>query len=406
MKINQDTFCGAPWFQIRNRQDMTKSVCCLVERCTEDQGTESLTPLQYLNSDKVIKMREQMANGVKVKECQVCWDKESAGDHSARQQINSLLQGKWLDLYMKTKTDYKTDMVLMADIKIGNTCNFACVMCNPSDSSMIYNSWIKQQDSKFVKEYIDSDQDYFEKAKRNGYKQTTYRDYLDSIIHNKHIKVIKFLGGEPLLDHKLTQMLADIPEDRKQKLKLEIVTNGSHDMIEFTNKVGEFKDIQWGMSLEGTSSAQDYARYGSDWNQIEKNILAMREKTDNLSVLSVLQATTITQQYKLIKWTNTHDIPFTLGELTQPDYLTIKAVPTELKNKAIENLDQVGTYTVRETGEFKALDIKSLIDFINISQYNKSLHSKFMEYISFYEKGKVIPKFLDVFKEWRPYFEI
>ena len=406
MKINQDTFCGAPWFQIRNRQDMTKSVCCVVEMADTDPGTELMSPLEYLNSPKIKNMKMAMANGVKIPQCKECWDKEKTGDHSYRQQINSFLQGKWLDVYLKNKKDYNTDMVLMADIKIGNTCNFACVMCNPSDSSMIYNSWVKQKDQRFVKEYIDDDESYFEKAKRNGYKQTTYRDYIESIINNKHIKIIKMLGGEPLLDQKLIQMLADLPQDRKNKLKLEIITNGSHDMNAFTERLGEFKSIQWNISLEGIESSQDYARYGSNWNEVEKNILAKREKTDDLSVLSCLQATTITKLHNLINWTNTHDIPFQLGELTHPDYLTMSAVPNELKETTLENLSKVGTYTVSETREFKALDIKSLIDFINISQYNKSLHHKFMEYIAFYEKGKIIPNFLDVFEEWSPYFEV
>jgi hypothetical protein len=84
----------------------------------------------------------------------------------------------------------------------------------------------------------------------------------------------------------------------------------------------------------------------------------------------------------------------------------MSAVPNELKETTLENLSKVGSYKVLETSELKALDIKSLIDFINISQYNKSLHHKFMEYIAFYEKGKIIPNFLDVFEEWRPYFEI
>ncbi len=406
MKINQDTFCTAPWFQIRNRQDMTKSVCCLVEMRTEDPSKESLTPLQYLNSPKVIAMREQMANGIRVPQCAECWINEKSGIQSYRQQINSSLKGPWLDLYFKQKKNFKTDMVLMAEIKIGNTCNFSCVMCNPSDSSMIYNNWVKNKDNEFVKEYIDSDKDYFEKAKRNGFKQTTYRDYIESIINNKYIKVIKMLGGEPLLDQKLIQMLSDLPQDRKSKLKLEMITNGSHDMNAFTEKLGEFKSILWNISLEGIESSQDYARYGSNWNQVEKNILAKREKTDDLSVNSCSQATTITKLHNLINWTNTHDISFQLNALTHPDYLTMSAVPNELKETTLENLSKVGSYKVLETSELKALDIKSLIDFINISQYNKSLHHKFMEYIAFYEKGKIIPNFLDVFEEWRPYFEI
>ena len=199
MKINPDTFCVAPWFQVRNRQDMTKTVCCLVDYLTEDPGTEELAPVEYLNSPKILQMREQMANGVKVPQCRTCWKHEQHGDQSYRQMLNSFLEGKWLDSYFKHKTDYRTDLVVMSDIKVGNTCNFACVMCNPQDSSMIYNHWIKNQKSPFVQEYLKQDPQYLDKAKASGYKQSRYREYVESaVLSNKHIKLIKLLGGEPL----------------------------------------------------------------------------------------------------------------------------------------------------------------------------------------------------------------
>ena len=406
MKINQDTFCTAPWFQIRNRQDMTKNVCCLVEMRTEDPGTESLAPLQYLNSDKVIKMREQMANGIRVPQCAECWIKEKSGTQSYRQQINSSLKGPWLDLYFKQKKNFETDMVLMSDIKIGNTCNFSCVMCNPSDSSMIYNNWVKDKDNEFVKEYIDQDKDYFEKAKRNGFKQTTYREYIDNVINNEGITYIKLVGGEPLLDHKLIKMLCELPMDRKQKMNLEIVTNGSHDLVEHTNKLGNFKHIQWNISLEGTHSAQDYSRYGSNWDNIEKNILSLKKITNNICIATCLQATSITKLHQLITWTKKHNVAFSLNLLETPEYLTMDSVPDKLKEQIVDRLREIGNYNVLENNEIKSVDINSSIDLINNSTYNKNLHKKFKKFIKFYEQGKILPNFLDVFEEWRPYFEI
>ena len=53
-----------------------------------------------------------------------------------------------------------------------------------------------------------------------------------------------------------------------------------------------------------------------------------------------------------------------------------------------------------------ALDIKSLIDFIADSKYNKDMHKKFVDYIKFYEKGRNMKTFVDVFPEWGPYLEV
>ena len=405
MKVNQDTFCTAPWFQIRNRQDMTKSVCCLVEMRTEDPGTESFTPLQYLNSPKVIAMREKMANGIRVPECAECWTKEKSGTQSYRQAMNSR-HGPWLDLYLKQKTNYNTDMVLMADIKIGNTCNFACVMCNPSDSSMIYNNWVRNKDNEFVKDYTNSDSDYFEKAKRNGFKQITYREYIENILNNEKITYIALIGGEPLLDYKLISMLCNLPEERKQKLSLEITTNGSHDLVKHMEDFGNFMNIQWNISLEGTALAQDYARYGSDWDSIEKNVLGLRKITKNITISTCLFATTVSKLHELVAWTKQNEISFSITYLEKPEYLTMDVVPDAIKKDAIKKLSKLEEYNVLENNKLIPVTIQSLIDLIGSSTYNKQLHKQFIKFLTFYEKGKTLPKFLDVFEEWRPYFEV
>lgn len=409
MEVNKNTFCGAPWFQIRNRQDMTKSMCCLVERTQTDLDTEAMSPLEYLNTSKLQKMRRDMANGVKVPECNICWNVEKHKDFSYRMQINSSLEGngKWLDTYFKNKKDYKTNMVMMADIKIGNTCNFSCVMCNPSDSSMIYNEWVKQKDSPFVKEYTDKDPDYFEKAKRQGFKQVNYREYIESVIENKHIKYIKLLGGEPLLDQKLLNMLYSIPEERKNKIELQIVTNGSHNLVEQKLKLGNFRRIQWNISIEGIDSTQEYARYGANWSTIEKHILEYEKAyPKNITILTCLQATTITGLPALIEWTKKHSLALTINLLWQPDYLSIKAVPKELKTLVLEILKPLKNYFVSKNAEYETCDMATLLSYIKDSTYDKKLHHKFMQYIAFYEKGKIIPNFLDVFKQWRPYYEV
>ena len=78
----------------------------------------------------------------------------------------------------------------------------------------------------------------------------------------------------------------------------------------------------------------------------------------------------------------------------------------DLQIRALEKLKNVGSYIVYEEKEFTPFDIDSLIDLIDNTKYNKRLHKKFIEFVPFYEKGKILPNFLDVFEEWRPYFEV
>ena len=57
------------------------------------------------------------------------------------------------------------------------------------------------------------------------------------------------------------------------------------------------------------------------------------------------------------------------------------------KKNTVEN------YFVSDNSESVALDIKSLIDFISDSRYNKKMHKQFINYLKFYEKGKTIKTF-------------
>lgn len=408
MKINKDTFCGATWFQVRNRQDMTKTVCCLVDYLTEDPGTEELTPIEYLNTPKMIDMRKKMAKGIKVPQCQKCWKQERHGKQSLRQQTNSFLQEPWFDVYFKGKKDFKTDMVLMSDIKVGNTCNFACVMCNPQDSSMIYNHWMKNTQSPHVQEYLQKDPTYLDKAKANNYKQAKYREYVDSaVLSNKHIRYIKLLGGEPLLEEKLMFQLDSIPLERKKKISLQIVTNGSLNLVERAKQFKEFRRVKFCVSLEGVGDTQDYARYGSDWKTIEPNILQQLDyDPSSVTILTLLQATTFSRLHNLINWTNTYKIPIAIGELEYPFFLGVESIPEQLKQDTLQKLSQIKNYFIDTEAETTPLDINSLITFIQDSKYNSHMHKQFIDYLKFYEKGRNMKTFNQVFPEWEPYLEV
>ena len=81
-------------------------------------------------------------------------------------------------------------------------------------------------------------------------------------------------------------------------------------------------------------------------------------------------------------------------------------MPDQLKQEVLAKLNKVGNYYVDQEAENMALDIKSLLDFIADSKYNKDMHKQFVDYLKFYEKGRSMKKFVDVFPEWEPYLEV
>ena len=67
-------------------------------------------------------------NGIQHASCQTCWHAESVGNQSARQQFNQIF----------SEVKVLPDQPRVLIIKPGNTCNFACRLCNPETSTSWY----------------------------------------------------------------------------------------------------------------------------------------------------------------------------------------------------------------------------------------------------------------------------
>ncbi len=405
MQTNKKTFCSAPWFQIRNQNNMTKRVCCGIQKLPADDNTKDITPLEYLNMPHIKKLKQQLTNGQRPSVCNSCWKAEDTGNLSLRNILNETILGtedkNWSSNYFKNKNGYDSDLILSADVKIGNTCNHACVMCNADNSSLLYNDWIKRKDSPFVQEILDQNPNYFEEVKFQGYKNKTYRKYIeDTVLNNDHLRQLKILGGEPFMDKTLLENLRLIPEKRKNKMTLTFVTNGSIDFVPILKSLGNFYHISLTVSLEGVDEVQEFARAGSKWNTLEKNILKGIENKFDVRIHHSMQTATILGFKKLIQWCKQNGILLSCGMVDGPDYLSIAALPTELKEQIIKDILPYETSFATDVDlESGHMQFNKLILMIKDYNFNKKLHKKFFEYIEWYQSNKQIPKLQNIFPE-------
>jgi organic radical activating enzyme len=372
---NLTTFCVAPWFQIRNQNDMSKNVCG--SRSAESAESADQLPLDYLNSSDIQELKKDLHLGIQNKSCNQCWTQEAQGFVSLRQKLNGILlnntnevKNTWVSAYFKKKTDYTSDFVAMADIKTGNTCNFACVMCSPEDSSKIYNNWMQDLSAEFVKEKLTASPDYLSTVKSYTLKNNKYLNYINHVLSDTtKLQWLKFLGGEPLLDTVLLQKVQAIPLEKKKKLSLSFVTNGSVDLKQTADYLGEFKNIYFCVSLEGIGAMQDYARAGSQWHTIENNILsAVGYKNIQISIVHTLQTTTILGLSELFAWGQQYNLEILLGYCSDPSYLSFKSLSAPARELAKNMLNNY-----------------SLANTIDNVEFDPSEHQKFTNYISWYE---------------------
>jgi hypothetical protein len=211
-----NNFCVALFNAIRKDNDMTIRPCCVFK-----PKEISYDIPDYMNSDYMSGVRDRMINNEQVPECRVCWDKEQHGIQSLRHIYNQqFLNDKIIpDRLVKKASAGK---IIHADINIGNTCNFACAMCHPGNSSLIYNKFQKNPNNEFVKEYTETFSRYMTSG-NNAKLRSHSLLVLEDVLKNDSIRSIKLLGGEPLLEEKFLQQLIDIPAEKKKKMGLFLV---------------------------------------------------------------------------------------------------------------------------------------------------------------------------------------
>jgi organic radical activating enzyme len=408
MDINKRTFCAAPWFSVRNENSGEYRACCQhsIEQTefpgrTKYNSNDSME--SWLNSDYMQYLRKELVHGNQVSECQQCWVREDEGLTSLRQTTNSMvtnnraadLDNTWIPVYFKIKTDYLSDLLLMADIKINNVCNFSCAMCEPRDSSLIYSKWIDQPANEFVLEYTKKNPEYFIEIK-DAYQIKNGIQILDEVL-NHPIKVLKILGGEPLLNPKLLQRLTEIPASHRKKIDLVFVTNGSVDLEKVSKQLTGFGSIYYIVSAEATGAVQDYIRRGSNWVEIEQNIdnfLNYKQIcTDqiNIEIHSTIQALNILHYADLSEWCKIRNIKHTITFLQMPDYLSLSVLTEELKQRAIAIIKGL---TINS-------DVQGLLSTLAETKYDPALVEKFVRFIKWYDPALTL---LDIDSTWQEFF--
>jgi organic radical activating enzyme len=263
-------------------------------------------------------------------------------------------------------------------------------MCNPHDSSIIFTKWHKEKENIFVKEEIKKNKNYFNEIKNKNHKKYSY-DILFEIL--KHpIKHLKFLGGEPLLEKKLLTILSNINNNKKSAISLHFVTNGSIDITEIIKKYNlNFKSVSATVSLEGIEDIQEWARKGAKWENIKKNIILAKKNRIQISIHHTIQLSTILRLNKLLDWCCEEKLPITFGCLNTPSYLSVKHLPTNLKNNIIDILSRYKLNLVKSINSYyyeNETSAGNLTNFLKEQLENKNENeiNKFYKFIEWYEK--------------------
>jgi sulfatase maturation enzyme AslB (radical SAM superfamily) len=226
------------WIFISNNEKPYRPCCWFRSDIAADSYEEYHDKLSKLDIEKncgyCIKMEEQ-----------------DGGDWSPRTLFES-------------DTDLDTFVITAS---IDNVCNLKCVTCNPVNSTQI----AVELEPK----------NKFEVARKKRYLQTTNKSFAkvdfikQSLLANELDNVrLEFLGGEPLLNPKVFELLdwLAIQPRAKDRICIGITSNGAVFSDKLSSYLGKFRRIGLQFSIDGTGKRFEHLRFNSIEDNMNSNI--------------------------------------------------------------------------------------------------------------------------------------
>jgi sulfatase maturation enzyme AslB (radical SAM superfamily) len=223
-------------------------------------------PIEWKNDVHYNDLRNKMLEGKKIDNCQSCYDQEVKGIESTR-QFETL---DWVaKLNIKSLEDLnKLKSPSYYEIRFGNTCNLACRMCIPNNSSII------------EKEFKELNITYLKK----DYKDDVYSD-VDRININELDSTtrIYFTGGEPTVFPEFYTFMQRCIDAGKTDWDFCIGYNGQKLSNKMIDMFSHFSNMNFSFSIDGYGKINDYIRSYSDWDTVIKNAKILKKEGHTIS---------------------------------------------------------------------------------------------------------------------------
>jgi len=258
---HKDFFCPAPWTGIYYHENN-------VGPCHASIKLQKMSPTEYLNSDWLKNIKNELKEGIIPVNCSVCYNKERRGLKSTR-QTSCIGIGKDPVKFPNDKVDpskFLVDDPISIDrieLRASNLCNFKCRMCNADSSS----EWQKEVEEHPI---------------LLNYTQFKFRDFTNTSEGNfdelkklslDNVRTVCFTGGEPLLIKQYYDFMDHMIESgANEKTMLELYSNCSVWNPLFIDRLLKFKRARFVMSIDGVDKVAEYNRKGTKWNIVQENI--------------------------------------------------------------------------------------------------------------------------------------
>ena len=363
-----DYYCSAKFTDLQvHVQGRLLYNCCEAYPERVDLDWLEANPGRLFHTDTMLEDRALMLDNKSCASCHYgCYKYEEQGLPSPRQRYKN-----------HTKTSDPGAPLIDLNISLSTDCNLTCMYCGPEWSS----SWQKDIDKNG--EYLldgvpvkqnDNWSTLWSKMKQRsrGTESRFFQLLLREIKLSAGLQRVTILGGEPLLNNQLDQVL-----DRIHGKKIIIVTGlgVSHTRLRKVLQSTKGMDVRFDISAEATGQLFELIRHGVTWRDFQDRV-SMIEKNGNkirfLSTISNLSVLGFSDFYDL--YSNKHEI--VINHLKDTTWMMPHVLDPRSKNdfinstQAKHNLPEFNTILdmMKKTPEDK--------DRINTGDYLKQFSSR------------------------------
>ena len=309
--LTNRNFCPVPWTGLMYNFDGT------VKNCIRSAGT--IGNIKYNSIEEILTgpvnadTQQRMLSNQPGQSCYTCYDLEA--DKKSFEIISDRifyireLKHVPLDTYTQGQHDLQT-----IDVRWSNLCNFGCVYCGPTFSS----KWADE-----LKIYH---------AKPDATQLDSFKQYIFD--HAHQLKHVYMAGGEPLLMKENLELL-EILQQKNPGVNLRINTNLSKVDTRVFDRICEFKNVHWTISVETIEDEFEYIRYGGKWTDFLDNLNRVRTLDHKISfnmLHFLLNYQSVFDCVDYLKSLGFHNNSFVIGALLSPDYLNIRHLPDDVLN--------------------------------------------------------------------------
>lgn len=304
--LTNGVFCPMPWKGLMYNFDGKVKNCIRSAGSIGDLKENNIE--EILHGDININTQECMLDDQPGPDCHTCYDLEKGKNNfdivSDRIFYLRELKAEKLESYSVSNFDLKS-----IDVRWTNLCNFACVYCDEQFSS----KWEHEKGIRLPKP-----------------SKQQVEDFKNFIFSNAHqLKHVYMAGGEPLLMKENLELL-DILQQQNADVNLRINTNLSKTDTKVFEKICQFKNVHWTISVESMEEEFEYIRHGGKWADFLENLETVRSTGHKITfnmLHFILNYSSFFDTVDFLTKKGYHANSFVAGLLIGPHYLNIRHLP-------------------------------------------------------------------------------